>query len=122
MRGSQVRLLPEIPINASVAQRIPFRQSLIARHSSNKFGSALAHGDLEHPTSNGRGASWLRPFSLLLGIAQANLALRSELRRVESCRKYRQDKGFDRLLICMNVKAFVIMPPPRDVQVFALLW
>lgn len=57
MRGSQVRLLPEIQINASVAQRIPFRQSLFARHSSNKFGSALAYGDLEHPTSNGRAAS-----------------------------------------------------------------
>ena len=98
MRGSQVRLLPEIPILTSVAQ------------------------GLEHLTSNGRAASWLRPFSLLLGIAQASLALRSELRRVESCRKYRQDKGFDRLRMGEIVKAFVIMPPPRDVQVYALLW
>lgn len=57
-----------------------------------------------------------------LGIAQASLALRSELRRVESCRKYRQDKGFDRLRMGEIVKAFVIMPPPRDVQVYALLW
>ena len=69
-------------IYVSVAQRIPFRQSLVARHSSNKFGSAFAHCDLGHPTSNRRAASWVRPFSLFLGIAQASLALHSELRRV----------------------------------------
>ena len=87
--------------------------SLLGKDSSKLVFALRASSSRVHP-----------PQQEYVSVAQWIRASRYERegRKFESCRKYRQDKGFDRLRMGEIVKAFVIMPPPRDVQVYALLW